>query len=355
MITAACSLSFYRRFPRPHLTSLLLLHPIPRQQGLQLIHRPLHSGPSRISEHEQLLILSVGRSRRSRNYAQNDRDFIVSSQSFNSGSLCLQVGFFDHSTTTTTTTPSPFQYTRMPVPLSDISDSDTEAVKTTISLTVSVPSTCVMFMLMNSPTFSKCSSYPTKLRLCSSGGAFVRFDIPPATNRASCLPSLSLSRHSNYPLHSPRRSLSRSYGPTHASARSSSTVTAVPGPQSQSHKHSLLDIMMGEIVVTKTTTITFSPAITTPTPNHTGKRPRDPGRVVFQQTKLSRHQYFHNSTTPIPTRTMPRYRHYSMPRPALSLSRSRSAADADPKARSTSGPKSRVPPRQKGRFSLHHC
>ena len=74
---------------------------------------PLPSGPSRISEHDQLLILSSVCSRRSSNYSQKDRDSIVSSRSPSSLSRSV-------SRSTSLTTPSPFQHSRMPVSLSDI-------------------------------------------------------------------------------------------------------------------------------------------------------------------------------------------------------------------------------------------
>ena len=337
---------------------------------------PLPSGPSRISEHEQLFILSTVRSRRSSNYSQKDRDSIVSSRS--PSSLGRSVSRSGSLTTTTPTTPSPFQHTRMPVPLSDISDSDTEAVKTTTSPVLS-HSSPRRLLPSHQPNDSISSidmrdvlgvyadnthQRSPSARHISQNSDSVHPDvllstldldhIMPATNRASHSPSLSPSRRSNYPLHSPHRSLSGSYRPTHA--RSSSTVTAVPAAQSQtqtpiqSHKHSLSD--MGGIVVTKTTTTTSCPPITTEAQSQEKERGSDHMTLDELSSNKQNYQDANDSTTQPPQ--SPRVPSPDiatilsvMPRPALSQSRSRSGADPDPKARSTSRSKSRVPPGQR--------
>ena len=340
---------------------------------------PLPSGPSRISEHDQLFILSSVRSRRSSNYSQRDRDSIVSSRS--PSSLGRSISRSNSLTTTTPTTPSPFQHTRIPVPLSDISDSDTEAVKTTTSPVLShnsprrllpshQPNDSISSIDMRdvlgvyADDIHNTHQRPPSARRHTPQNSIadsVHPDvllstldldlIPPATNRASYSPSLSPSRRSGYPLHSPHRSLSGSYRPTHA--RSSSTVTAVPAAQSQtqtpiqSHKHSLSDL--GGIVVTKTTTTTTSP--TNNTEGQSQGRGQGSDHMTLDELSSNKQNYQDpNASTTQPPQS-PRVPSPDiatilsvMPRPALSLSRSRSGVDADAKARSTSRSKSRVPP-----------
>ena len=342
---------------------------------------PLPSGPSRISEHDQLFILSSVRSRRSSNYSQMDRDSIVSSRS--PSSLGRSVSRSNSLTTTTSTTPSPYQHTRISAPLSDISDSDTEAVKTTTSPVLShksprrllpshQPNDSISSIDMrdvlgvyaddihNTHQRSPSARYIPQNSIADPVHPDVLLSAldldhtPPTTNRASYSPSLSPSRRSGYPLHSPHRSLSGSYRPTHA--RSTSTVTAVPAPESQtpspiqSHKHSLSDL--GGIVVTKTTTTTSSP--TTTTEGQSPGRGRGSDDMTLDELSSNKQNYQDpNASTTQPPQS-PRVPSPDiatilsvMPRPALSLSRPRSGADADAKARSTSRSKSRVPPGQR--------
>jgi hypothetical protein len=258
---------------------------------------PLPSAPSRISEHEQLFILSSVRSRRSSNYSQRDRDSIVSSRS--PSSLGRSVS---RSNSLTTTTPSPF-HTRPS--LSDISDSDTEAAIT--STTSPVLSHSSPRRLLPNDSISSIDMRDV-LRIPD-----VSSDIPPTANRPS-----------NSPLHSPHRSLSGSYRPTHA--RSSSTVTAVPAQSQvqtpiQTHKHSLSDL--GGIVVTKTTTTTTI----------TSEGGRDNDHMTLDELSSNKPQSPRVPSPDIATILS------VMPRPALSLSRSRSGDTA----RSTSRSKSRAP------------
>lgn len=308
---------------------------------------PLPSGPSRISEHDQLFILSSVRSRRSSNYSQKDRDSIVSSRSPSSLGRSLS-----RSDSLSTTTP---HHSRIPPPLSDISDSDTEPVISTTSPVLplisprrllpshqhndSISSIDMRHVLgvypddrLPSPRHKQHNSadsvHPDTLL-----SALDLDPIPPTTNRPFYSPPpLSPSRRSNYPLHSPHRSLSGSYRPSHA--RSSSTVTAVPPPQSQtqhspiqSHKHSLSDL--GGIVVTKTTATTTTPSITSE-----GKS-QERGRDHMTLDELSSNKQNYPSTTPPSSPRVPSPDIATilsvMPRPALSLSRSRSGADAEPK------------------------
>ena len=338
---------------------------------------PLPSGPSRISEHDQLLILSSVRSRRSSNYSQKDRDSIVSSRSPSS----LGRSVSRSSSLTTSTTPSPFQHSRMPVPLSDIFDSDTEAAETTSSPAKlnsprrlrpshqpndSISSIDMRDVLgvyaddihsthqrspsaRHIPQHSFADSVDPETLL----SAFDVDHIPPATKPASYSPSLSPSRRSDYPLHSPHRSLSGSYRPTHA--RSSSTVTAVPAAQSQTqsptqnHKHSLSDL--GGIVVTKTTTTTTNATITTE--GQSQERGRGSDDMTLDELSSNKQNYQDTNASAQPPQS-PRIPSPDiatilsvMPRPALSLSRSRTGADADARTRSTSRSKSRVPAGQR--------
>ena len=334
---------------------------------------PLPSGPSRISEHEQLLILSSVRSRRSSYYSQKDRDSIVSSRS--PSSLGRSVSRSDSLTVTTP------QHTRMSVPLSDISDSDTEAVKTTTSPVVpqnsprrllpshqpndsisSINTRDVLLGVYADDTHNTHRPLSTARHISQNSADSVHpdmllstLDLDSIPNRAIYSPPLSPSGRSNYPLHSPEsphRSLSGSYRPTHA--RSSSTVTAVPGPQSQTqspiqgHKHSLSDLAG----IVKTTNTTTSPSITTEGQSQQGRGgdhmtldELSSNKQVSQDPNASTIQPPHSSRVPSPDiATILSI----MPRPALSLSRSRSGADADAKARSSSlRSKSRVPPGQR--------
>jgi hypothetical protein len=328
---------------------------------------PLPSRPSRISEHEQLFILSSVRPRRSSNYSQKDRDSIVSSRS--PSSLGRSVSRSSSFTATTPTTPSPFQHARMPFPLSDILDSDTEAAKTTTSPVL--PHSSPWRLLPSHQPNDSISSIDMRDVLCvyADDAAHhipqhliadsVHLDvllsaldlehIPPPTNRASYSPSFSPSRRSAYPLHSPHRSLSGCYRPTHA--RSSSTVTAVPAPQSQAqthiqtHKHSLSDL--GGIVVFKTTTTTFSPTITTEDQSPRKGRGSDHMSLDELSSINQNYQDSNASKTQSPRVPSPDIATILsvMLRPALS--RSRSGADADAKAGSTSRSKSRPPPGQR--------
>jgi hypothetical protein len=247
----------------------------------------------------------------------------------------------------------------MPVPLSDISDSDSEAVTTTTSpvlshnsprrlLTSHQPNDSISSIDMRDvlgvdiPNTHHHARHIPQNSIADSVHPDVLLSaldldpIPPTASRPSCSPSLSPSRRSNYPLLSPHRSLSGSYRPTHA--RSSSTVTPVPGPQSQSqspiqsHKHSLSDL--SGIFVTKTTTTTTTPTITT-------ERQSQGGSDHMTLDELQSPQSPRVPSPDIATILS------VMPRPALSLSRPRSGADADAKARSTSRSKSRVRPGQR--------
>lgn len=332
---------------------------------------PLPSGPSRISEHDQLLILSSVRSRRSSNYSQRDRDSIVSSRSPSS----LGRSVSRSSSLTTPTTPSPFQHSRMPVPLSDISDSDTEAAKTTTSPASSprrlrpshLPNDSISSINMrdvlgvyaddtqNAHKRSPSARHIPQNSIADSVdpetllSALDLDHIPPATKPASYSPSLSPLRRLDHPLHSPHRSLSGSYRPSHA--RSSSTVTAVPGAQSQtqtpkSHVHSLSDL--GGIVVTKTTTTMTSTTITAE--GQSQRRGRGSDDMTLDELSSNKQNY-QDLTQPSQPPRVPSPDIATilsvMPRPALSLSRSRSGVDADAKARSTSRSKSRVPAGQR--------
>ena len=321
---------------------------------------PLPSGPSRISEHEQLLILSSVRSRRSSNYSQKDRDSIVSSRS--PSSLGRSVSRSDSLMITTIP-----QHTRMSLPLSDtnatspvLPHNSPRRLRPSHQPNDSISSINMRDVLADDihNIHQRLPTSPHIPRILADSvhtdmllSAFDLDPIPPATSRAFYSPPLSPSRRSNYPLHSPHRSLSGSYRPTHA--RSSSTVTAVSSPQSdthspiQSHKHSLSDL--AGIVVTKTTSTTISPSITT---EYQGG---GSNHMTLDELSSNKHNYQDPNASTAKHPQSPRAQSPDiatilsvMPRPALSLSRSRSSADADAKARSTSlRSKSKVPPGQR--------
>ena len=263
---------------------------------------PLPSGPSRISEHEQLFILSSVRSQRSSNYSQKERDSIVSSRSISS--LGRSVSRSNSLTITTS-------HTRIPIALSDISDSDSEAAKTTTS----------PVLPHNSPRRLRPSYQPNDSISSIDMRDILSVDTDDIHNSHQRLPT---ARHMSQ----------------NSIARFSSTVTAVPDPQTI--QSSLSDL--GGIVVTNTTAT--SPSIASE--GQSQERGQGSDHMTLDELSSNKRNYQDSNASTTQPPQSPRVPSPDIatilsvtPRPALSLSRSRSGADADAKARSRS--KSRAP------------
>ena len=363
---------------------------------------PLPSSPSPISEQDQLFILSsvANRTRRSSRYSQRDsssnasspsRDSMLSSRSASS------MGPISRSNSLTTPTcPSPLQQFTIPGSLSDISDSDTEAAKTTTILNSppllrrphqhndSITSIDISDVLGVYPDAvnedhqrSRLQSTARYIQRTSVGHPIdpqvdfqnsISASPPPAILPAPSLsPSLSPSRRSPTYSHSPHRSSLGSYKSgsshsqsliqtpiqTHTRSLSNSTKTGslsrgtsqwgAQGVEQEARTHReeerepadlpISQSPLHDIVVTKATTTT-TPTIHSNAPQGP-TRSRRRGSDVMTLDELGTQPLTSTQSQRVPSPDIPTILSI-MPRPALSLSRSHSGLSADAKARSKS-------------------